>query len=221
VGALLVLGAATCGRAAQSDAVLADWLRAQTNIHTWSADFRQTRTLKALAQPLVAYGRVHFAAPNLFHWELGQPAQTIAVRQPEQLLILYPRLQRAERFPLDGAASGPWRDALALFEAGFPRDRSELEARFHILAVRTDEVAGEISLEPKAAGARRLMPEFRLVFGTRDFLLLATELKFADGSTLRNDFTNAVLNPPIAPGLFTPEIPAGFKIADPAKGAAR
>ena len=220
-GALWLLAIGVSGVAAESDAVLADWLGAQTNIHSWSADFTQTRTLKALVQPLVAHGRVHFAVPNLFHWELGQPAQTIAVRQPEQLLILYPRLKRAERFPLGGDAAGPWRDALALFEAGFPRSRAELETRFRIVAVKTDAEAGEITLEPKAAGARRMMPEFRLAFGTKDFLLHATELKFADGSTMRNDFTNAVLNPPIPPGLFTPEIPAGFRIADPAKGAAR
>src|SRR5262245_23984784 len=53
-------------------AALRSWLAAQTNIQTWSADFVQTRTLKALAQPLTASGHVWFAAPNRFRWELGQ-----------------------------------------------------------------------------------------------------------------------------------------------------
>jgi hypothetical protein len=36
-------------------------------------------------------------------------------------------------------------------------------------------------------------------FHTNDFTIAATEMKFADGSSLRNDFTNVVLNQPIEP----------------------
>src|ERR1041385_6849187 len=93
--------------------LLSSWLNAQTNIHTWSADFVQTRTLKSLAQPLTAGGRVWFEAPNLFHWELGSPAQTIAVRERNALLVIYPKLKRAERYPLAGNATGQWRDVFA------------------------------------------------------------------------------------------------------------
>ena len=58
------------------------WLAVQTNLQSWSADFIQTRSLKVLAQPLVATGKVWVTTPGLFRWELGQPAQTIALRQP-------------------------------------------------------------------------------------------------------------------------------------------
>jgi len=218
----LLLGAGP-GRvsAADSNALVTAWLDAQTNIHSWSADFVQTRSLRALAQPLVATGRVWFAAPNLFHWELGRPAQTIAVRQPDQLLLVYPRLKRVEKFPLGGDASGPWRDALALFEAGFPRSRAELESRFNLLSIRSGGGWCEVALEPKSAAARRLMPEFRITFTANTHSLRATELKFADGSTMRNDFTNAALNPPVDAARFRPEIPAGFKVVQPANGAPR
>src|SRR4051812_23933481 len=53
-------------RAADTNAVLSTWIAAQTNIHTWSADVVQTRTLKSLTQPLTAYGHVWFEAPNRF-----------------------------------------------------------------------------------------------------------------------------------------------------------
>ena len=36
------------------------WLGSQEKIQTWSADFVQTRTFKALAQPLMATGQVWF-----------------------------------------------------------------------------------------------------------------------------------------------------------------
>src|SRR3954453_5232517 len=91
-----------------NNAMLLGLLNAQTNLQTWEADFVQTRCLKALTQPLTATGHVWFAAPNRFRWELGQPPQTIAVRQTEQLLVIYPRLKRVERYPLDSAKAGPW-----------------------------------------------------------------------------------------------------------------
>src|ERR1019366_6383678 len=75
------------------------WFAAQTNLQSWSADFTQTRSLKVLAQPLVSPGKV-WVKPGEFRWELGQPVQTIVLRRPEQLLIIYPRLNRAEKYPL-------------------------------------------------------------------------------------------------------------------------
>jgi outer membrane lipoprotein-sorting protein len=193
------------------------WLSAQTNIQTWSAEFKQTRTLKALTQPLTATGRVWFAAPNRFRWELGDPPQTIAVRQPEEMLVIYPNLKRAERYPLTGSQSGPWRDALALLEAGFPRSKSELDARFRIMSHSTTNEIVHLTLQPRAAGARRMMPQIKIAFGRNDFSLRATELHFADGSTLRNDFASPRLNPKLDEILFAPKLDADYKIVEPLK----
>src|SRR5258706_3768330 len=108
---LLFLMAFCPVHAADTNAVLNGWLAAQTNLQTWSADFTQTRMLKTLTQPLVATGHIWFAAPNRFRWELGSPAQTIALREAGQMWVIYPRLKRAERYPLDAKTPGEWRDA--------------------------------------------------------------------------------------------------------------
>jgi len=216
-GAFTLFGGRPALPAAEADPLLLNWLNAQTNFQTWSADFTQTRALKALAQPLTAKGHVWFAAPNQFRWELGSPAQTIAVRQPEQMLIIYPRLKRAERYPLTAGAAGPWKDALALFEAGFPRSQTDLESRFKILSfVRTNDVCA-VTLQPKAAAARRMMPQIQIAFATNDFSLRATELTFGDGSTLRNDFANAEQNPRLDETVFAPKLDADLKIVEPLK----
>jgi len=34
---------------------------------------------------------------------------------------------------------------------------------------------------------------------------------------MRNDFSNAVLNPPIDEKIFAPEIPPDYKVVDPTK----
>ena len=197
------------------DPLTARWLAAQAGTTTWQADVRQTRTLKSLAQPLSAEGRVWFSAPNLFRWELGTPARTVAVRQPEEMWVVYPKLKRAERYALNGPAGGPWRDTLALLEAGFPRSEAELTNRFTILSESSAGELHQLALEPRAAAARRLMPRLTVAFATNDFSLRSTGLTFADGSTLRNEFTNAVANPALPPGLFVAPTGADFKIVEP------
>ena len=106
--------------AADTNVFLTNWLAAQSTLKTWTADFTQTRTLKTLKQPLRSNGRLIFAAPNNFRWQLGDPAQTIAIRNSNEMSVIYPKLKRAERYPLTGAGNEPWRDALALMDAGFP-----------------------------------------------------------------------------------------------------
>lgn len=205
-------------RAADTSPLLAVWIAEQTNIHSWSADVTQTRTFKTLSQPLVTHGRIRFVAPNFFRWELGEPALTIAVRQPEQMLVLYPRLKRAERYPLD-AAAGPWRELLMLLDAGFPRSQAELDARFKVLSVVQVGKLGEVRLQPKSAVARRMMPEIKIVLGMKDSQVRATEMTFTDGSTMRNDFTKQVVNPVLDSTLFNFAIPDDFKVSEPLRSA--
>ena len=200
--------------AAGTNALLTAWLSAQTNLHTWSAEVRQIRTLKALIQPVTTEGRVWFAAPDRFRWELGVPPQTIALRQPDQMLVIYPRLLRAERYSLVGSQTGPWREALALLEAGFPRSEAELESRFRIMSRRPTHDGLEITLQPRSPQARRLIPTFKVAFATNDFTLRATELQFADGSTMRNEFTNAVVNPKLDEILFDPSLEPGTTVVE-------
>ena len=202
-------------RAADTNAVLNAWLAAQTNLHTWTADFTQTRMLKTLTQPLVTTGRIWFATPNRFRWELGSPAQTIALRQADQMFVIYPRLKRAERYPLDAKTPGEWREALALLEAGFPRDRADLESRFHILSLTETNGSWQLALQPASAFARRMMSEIRVGLATNDFSLTSTELVIVDGSRMRTDFTNAMLNPVFSDTVFDWKPGPDFKVTEP------
>lgn len=200
-----------------SNAIIGSWLNAQTNLHSWSADVIQIRSLQSLTAPLTATGHVWFVAPNRFRWEIKQPGETIAVRAPTELLVIYPRLKRVERYPLNGDKAGPWRDALALLEAGFPRSRTQLEAQYEIISQRLTNSTCEVTLRPRSTAAAKMIPRVKIYFSTRALLLLATELEFADGSLMRNEFTNPVLNPPIAEDLFNPPIPSGYKESEPLK----
>ena len=207
--------AAMVARADERDVQFDHWFAAQTNLQSWSADFTQTRSLKMLSQPLVATGKVWVTVPNRFRWELGQPAQTIVLRQPDQLLIIYPRLKRAEKYSLGGAPPGPLKDALALMDASLPRDRATMEESFRLLSATETNSILQMTLQPKSASARKFISEILIGFRTNDFSIAVTELKFADGSGLRNDFTNMVLNRPIDPALFEVKLAPDFTVVEP------
>lgn len=214
--AALLLAPALPLRALDIDAVLAGWFASQTNLHTWSAEFTQTRTLKALSQPLQTTGRIWVALPDRFRWELGDPPQTVAVRHGDDLVIAYPRLKRAERYALGGGQPKPWKDALALLDTGFPRSRAELESRFRIASVTATNTTYVVTLQPRAAATRHFLPEIQVSLATNDFRLQATQVGFPDGSTLRNDYRAAQVNPTLDEARFAPPIGADFTVTEPA-----
>jgi outer membrane lipoprotein-sorting protein len=211
------LGIAALSLAQSAFADVASLLEAQAGLKSWTAEFVQTRTLKSLKQPLKTPGRLYFVAPNVFRWELGDPVQTIAVRTSNEVLLLYPQLKRAERYSLTPDERNQWQEMLSLLDAGFPRSQKDLELRFKIISDRQEGGKTHLVLQPKAASARRWMQEMQLVFDAAKQSLVATELRFADGSSLRNDFTNERKNTEIAPELFRPQIPTEYKVIEPAK----
>ena len=148
---------------------------------------------------------------------MGQPPQTIAVRATSELLVIYPSLKRVERYPLSGSQSGQWRGALDLLEAGFPRSQAELESRFRIQSQTVSNQICRLVLQPRSASGRKMIPQMIIEFDAHDFSLRTTELQFADGSTLRNDFTHAVLNATLDEQLFAPKIESDFTIVEPLK----
>jgi outer membrane lipoprotein-sorting protein len=192
------------------------WFEVQTNIQSWSADFTQTRQLKVLNQPLVSAGRV-WVTHDEFRWELGQPVQTIVLRRPDQLLIIYPRLKRAEKYPLGAVPSGPIKDALALLDATLPRDRATMEKSFRLLSADETNSVLQMTLQPRSDSARKFISEIVIGFHTNNFTIAATEMKFADGSRLRNDFSNVVLNQPIEPDRFQMKLPPDYTEVEPLK----
>jgi outer membrane lipoprotein-sorting protein len=200
--------------AADSDPVLDRWLASQAELKTWSAEFTQIRHLKALTTPLPSRGRVWFAPPDRFRWELIEPAPTVAVRRTNEVWIVYPRLKRAERYELGSEPNGLWQQAMALFEAGFPRSRATLEARFDASWLGQTNGCYALVLQPRGA-ARRFMTQIQVGLRTNDLMLATTEVRFADGSVMRNEFTNAQLNLAPPPGVFDPPLEPGFRVVEP------
>jgi outer membrane lipoprotein-sorting protein len=131
------------------------------------------------------------------------------------MFVIYPHLKRAEHYPLGASAPREWRDAMSLLDAGFPRTRRQFDAQFQIQSLTETNGTWLVSLQPRSAAARQIMPELRVSLTTNDFSLATTELVFVDGSRMRNDFTNAVANAVLDENLFQWKPPADFKVTEP------
>lgn len=215
---ILALGGLLAVATAASEPVSPEvkaWLAAQGSVQTWSADLMQTRAMQSLIVPLKSKGRVWFESPGRFRWELGQPPQTIAISTLTNLYIIYPRLKRVESISLTGEQAGPWRLALDMLQAGFPRTEKDLLDAYDILSQSVTGQTCRLQMQPRADLVRRVMRRVEIDFDTKDHLLRGTELQFADGSTMRNDFNNIVANPKIPTDIFAPDIPSDYRVVYP------
>jgi len=201
--------------ATDTNAVLDAWFAAQKNLHSWSADFVQTRTLQTLTEPLTTTGHLDFQMPDKFRWVIGRPARTIALREEQKMYVIYPLLKRAELYPLGKNTPKQWRDMMSLLQAGFPASRQQFESEFQVLSLTETNGVWQLGLQPQAPFARQMMPQLYLGLATNNFSLVSTEMIFADGSRMRNDFTNTVLNPVLDPKLFEWQPPPDYKITEP------
>lgn len=201
--------------AEDAETVVEQWLAQQAELKTWSAEVTQTRKLRSLARPIESQGKVYFAQPNRFRWQLGSPPRTIAVRTKGELLVAYPRLKQLERYPMSGDLDPSWRQVLALLEVGFPSDLKTFNAAYEVVSVEAIDTGWRLVLRPASKEARRLIEIVRLELSGEDFELLATELEFPDGSTMRNDFSAQRRNPDLDDSVFIIEDAESYDVVNP------
>lgn len=205
---------ATVLHADNYDAQFNQWFAVQTNMQSWSAGFTQTRSLMALSQPLQSTGKI-WVRPGQFRWELGQPPQTIVVRNPDELLIMYPRFKRAEVYALGKIPPGPIKDAMALLDVSIPRDRATMEEHFQLLSATVTNSILQMTLQPKSESARQFISAILIGFHTNDYIIADSQMEFSDGSTLRNDFNNVIFNQRMNPDLFATNVPPDYSVVEP------
>ena len=204
--------------ATTNESLLDAWLARQVAVKAWTADVVQTRKIKALIHPLETKGQVWFMQPNRFRWQLGTPPRTIAVRTQQELVVVYPQLNQIERYPFDTITDPAMQQALALLEVGFPADSQQFHARYELLSVNTTAEIHRFELQPRDEQARRLLARVRLDVSTGDLILMATELEFPDGSTMRNAFSHHALDVEIDASLFHVDV-EGYQVVEPLQKA--
>lgn len=175
------------------------WLSAQERIHSLKADFMQTRSFHALRDPFVSPGTFWFVAPGSFRFEIGAPAKMISLRKGDAIYMIEPPKKRAEVFPVDQLQK---KSSPALFRFPIAKDWDDFNRQFELKESRVEGNHAHIEVVSRDAMMRKLVTYARFDFEMDSGNLLAVEMAFKDGTSMRNEFTNVQINPKIDPAVF-------------------
>lgn len=196
-------------RAEDTEAILRDWISKQADIRSLRADFIQTRRLPALRIPLKKSGTVWFGADGRFRWQVGDPAELLVVKSPNDLLVIEPKKSLARRLSASSSASRVFQELPVPFAVSF----EDFQRRFEVLSFENTAVGVDLLFRPKDPRLAEGMKSLRIRFDPTSGAVSLFEMVFRDGSEVSTEFTLIERNPKLAPDLFQPDL-AGLKIED-------
>jgi outer membrane lipoprotein-sorting protein len=196
-------------RAEDTQAILSDWISKQAAIRSLRADFIQTRRLPALRIPLRKSGTVWFGTEGRFRWQVGDPAELLVLKSPNDFLVIEPKKSFARRFTASSAA------ARAMQELPMPIAISldEFQRRFEVVSLKDDGGRIELRLTPKDPRLAEGLKSLRILFDPVSGAVALFEMTFRDGSEVSTEFTRIERNPTLPAELFQHDL-RDFKIED-------
>ncbi len=215
VALLLAAGVATSAEKTVviDTAPVREWIARQSGLKTLTADFVQTRSLRSLRGPLRTPGRLWFAAPDQFRWELGQPPATVVMPGTEGILVISPKKRSAERLPLETFDGGKGGQPLAMMRFPIARNYDDFRERFDIRGLRVENGICQLDLMPRDTRAREFLSSFTITFDTRTGHLISFQLTTRDGSSIQNEFSNVRTDVSVDSAIFTYDL-EGFRVTD-------
>ena len=179
------------------------WIEHGASVRSVKAEFVQERQLRSLKRPLVSEGVFQFSAPESFRWQLGQPAQTVAIRKGAgELVVLRPNKKKALRYSPEALAGAGPRGAAGFLTAGFPRDFETFQKTFSVTAVERE--GGDYRFTASLNDRRTALALRKIVFTVNAETLQpkSVYLRFRDGSSITTRFTAIHENARVDPGVF-------------------
>ncbi len=196
-------------RAEDTQTILRDWISKQAAIRSLRADFIQTRRLPALRIPLKKSGTVWFGTEGRFRWQVGDPAELLVLKSPNDFLVIEPKKSLARRFTASSAA------ARAMQELPMPIAISldEFQRRFEVVSLKEDGARMDLRLTPKDPRLAEGLKSLRILFDPATGAVSLFEMTFRDGSEVSTEFTRIERNPTLPTELFQHDL-RDFKIED-------
>ncbi len=181
------------------------WLSTNADTRSLRIDFVQSRSLRAIKNPLAQPGTLwlDYESQN-FRWQIGDPARTIVVSRGDQIAIMRTLLKKVE-YRDTGSGSSTNAGGLSSLANGFPRNLEEFQRRYQILDIAAKGNSFEIitrPLGPEGEGVH----QFGFVIDRDRFLLKGLVIDLTDGSTITTTFKRIAHNAPIDDDLFTPDL---------------
>lgn len=193
---------------AQADTAPLDaWLRRQVSVTTLDASFVQERRLPALKAPLSTPGRLTFAKPDKIRWQLGEPAETLAVADGTTITLMDIPTKTARRIALDS----PQALRFSLLSGKAFQSPEMFYATFDLIESRVIAGIHQYTVKPKDRRLRGQVPWIFLDIDPRKNELRALEMELQDRSRLRTVFNNPRFDQKLDASLFRTDL-SGYQV---------
>lgn len=165
------------------------WIEKQAAMKSAVVSFTQERRLRSLKRPIEKKGKFWYLAPSTFRWELGQPAEVIAVqKEKDDLFVVRVKDKIVEQYSYAKVVEEGSRNGLSFLESGFPRDLATFQKNFKIVSVKENQGFHEIqtTLTDRRAslGCRKIV----FFLDLKSHEIRHVHLYFRDGSIVTNRF---------------------------------
>jgi outer membrane lipoprotein-sorting protein len=210
ITALIICGVTLAASAlsAQIDkAPLGEWLKSQKDYKSVYAEFVQTRKLPTLTKPLVNKGKMWAKRPDLFLWEMGEPAVITVLRKKENYLYLDKEKNEATQMGADSRYARQFE----LLTGDMGGDLAEFEKRFTIKETKVVKGIYHATFAPSNRQFRKRIPWLILSVHLKTNRTAGFEIHLKDKTVIRTQFTKYSLNVAIPDSLFKADT-TGYKM---------
>ena len=190
-----------------NDAVLDGWLERQATVSSLDASFTQQRKLPSLKEPVTTPGRISFAKPDKFRWQLGEPMQTLAVSDGTTLTLIEESEKSVRQIPKDA----PQAARFSLLSGKAFESKEAFYQSFEIIESRITAGIHQFTLKPKDRRMRSNVPWVFIDIDPVKKEMRAMELEMQDKSRVRTVFENPRFNTKLPDALFKPDL-TGYKV---------
>ncbi len=192
---------------ARADEIIDGWLDRQATMTSLDASFTQERKLPSLKEPVTTQGKITFAKPDKFRWQLGVPAQTLAVSDGATVTMI----EEADKSAKQVAADSPQAARFSLLSGKAFQDKSGFYDAFEIIETRTTDGIYQVTMKPKDRRFRSHVPWIFIDIDPKKMELRVMELELQDKSRVRTIFSNPKFNTKLPEALFKPDL-AGYTV---------
>ena len=179
----------------------------QKTTSTIQADFKQEKQLALLSKPEVSTGTFVYSKPNNVVWSYAAPKRVQMLITGGVLTTYYPDLNKAERIEVKRfedrifkymGASGAIDELARYFDFTF---KTSAASPFYTL-----------DLTPKNKSMAKRVQHITIWIDKTKYFTSKIEYVEGDGDVTRYEFSNVRINQPVAPTLFTLNLPPNTKI---------
>ncbi|MBR5080939.1 MAG: outer membrane lipoprotein carrier protein LolA [Bacteroidales bacterium] len=184
---------------AESQKVISALTQAASSMQTLQCRFVQEKTSSMLAEPSIAKGTMHYAAPDRMHWEYTEPYAFALVVNGEQIT----KVTDGKAETLDGKSSRMYQGMVSLI-MGSASGKKLFDASVFDVTLYDDNEFWRAEMTPKRRDMKRMFSQLVFRFDKKTNGISRVEFKDAGGDVTSIRFEDMKLNEVIDDNVFKP-----------------